>query len=76
MTLQLLKSRYGNQKTVHFRQLNVHWTGPGHGGSAAPHQKVQAPQRAMALPVLLLLAYFRQNGPYEANTNHLIKVVR
>jgi len=39
-------------------------------------RKVPPPQRVMAIPVLLWLVYFRHNGPYEANTNYLIKVVR
>jgi len=40
-----------------------------------PPPKSANPQRALAIPVLLMV-YFRHNGPYQANTNKLIKVVR
>jgi len=43
--------------------------GPQHG-EVPPRgeSKTAAPQRAMAVPVLIMV-YFRHKGPYQANTN-------
>jgi len=57
-------------KTWHkYLLIFVSHEGPQHG-EVPPRgeSKTAAPQRAMAIPVLIMV-YFRHKGPYQANTN-------